>query len=213
PQGHPVRTPFVMNAVLWVLFVPTTALGVAVGVLPGWFDDHSLAPTLTTSVVGTGLALAGALVTYAAWRHTTAAAARTPLGAVTAHPHAEPALTEIEAIATHEEVYGDPVAARDPADPGRLLLGPLHRHAAQGFHLDALYTALFVRPVRAGASLVRFLDREVVDTYVRGAGSGARLLGTAVRRAQTGNVQTYVSAVLAGSVVLAVAAVLLAAGA
>ncbi|MEV5263660.1 hypothetical protein AB0L02_37130, partial [Streptomyces anulatus] len=30
-----------------------------------------------------------------------------------------------------------------------------------------------------------------------------RLLGTAVRRAQTGNVQTYVSALLAGSLVLA----------
>lgn len=82
-----------------------------------------------------------------------------------------------------------------------------------GFHLDAVYTALFVRPVRAAASLVRFLDREVVDTYVRGAGAATGLLGAAVRRAQTGNVQTYLSVLLAGSVVLAVAAVLAAAGA
>ena len=43
----------------------------------------------------------------------------------------------------------------------------------------------------AAATLVRFLDREVVDTYVRGAGTAPRLLGAAVRRAQTGNVQTY----------------------
>ncbi|MDV9197713.1 NADH-quinone oxidoreductase subunit L, partial [Streptomyces sp. Wh19] len=98
----------------------------------------------------------------------------------------------------------------DPADPGRLLLGPLHRPAAAGFHLDALYTALFVRPVQAAASLVRFLDREVVDTYVRGSGAVARGLGAAVRRAQTGNVQTYLSALLAGSLVLAIAAVVFA---
>ena len=44
---------------------------------------------------------------------------------------------------------------------------------------------------RPAPSLVRFLDREVVDTYVRGAGAVPRLLGAAVRRAQTGNVQTY----------------------
>ncbi len=83
-----------------------------------------------------------------------------------------------------------------------------------GFHLDAVYSALFVRPVRAGgASLVRFLDREVVDTYVRGAGTLPRWLGAAVRRAQTGNLQTYVSALLAYTVVLAVAVVLVATGA
>jgi NADH-quinone oxidoreductase subunit L len=207
--------PVVMNAVLWVLFVPTASFGLAVGALPGWFDDQALGPTLTTSVLGTGLALVGGLVTYAAWRHTTALATAVPLGAVTARPPAgtEPALTEIEAIDIHEEVYGDVASAQDPADPGRLLLGPLHRHAAHGFHLDAVYTALFVRPVRAAAEAVRFLDREVVETYVRGAGATPRLLGAAVRRAQTGNVQTYVGALLAGTVVLAIAAVLVTAGA
>ena len=54
-------------------------------------------------------------------------------------------------------------------------------------------------PYARAATLVRFLDREVVDTYVRGAGAGPRLLGAAVRRAQTGNVQTYLGALLAGS--------------
>ena len=68
-------------------------------------------------------------------------------------------------------------------------------------------------PSRPAPRLVRFLDREVVETYVRGAGAVPRLLGAAVRRAQTGNVQTYVSALLAGTVVLAVAAVLVATGA
>ncbi|WAL97256.1 NADH-quinone oxidoreductase subunit L [Streptomyces sp. Je 1-369] len=204
------RQPLAMTAVLWVLAVPSLVFGLTVGVLPDWFDGHSLAPTLTTSVLGTGVALVGALVTYGAWRHTTALAARVPMGAVAATPDGDGAQVEAEAIATHTLAYGDVASAPDPADPGRLLLGPLHRHAAAGFHLDAVHTALFVRPVRAAASLVRFLDREVVETYVRGAGTAPRWLGAAVRRAQTGNVQTYLSALLAGTVVLAVAAVLVA---
>ncbi|AZM76183.1 NADH-quinone oxidoreductase subunit L [Streptomyces sp. KPB2] len=208
------RQPPAMNAVLWALAIPSLALGgLTFRLLPDWFDDHALTPTLTTSVLGTGVALVGGIVTYAAWRHTTALAARTPLGAVAAHPEGDAGLVEAEAIASHRPAYGDVASAPDPSDPGRLLLGPVHRHAAAGFHLDAVYTALFVRPVRAGASLVRFLDREVVDTYVRAAGALPRLLGAAVRRAQTGNVQTYVSALLAGTVVLAVAAVLVATGA
>ncbi|MGW0596138.1 NADH-quinone oxidoreductase subunit 5 family protein [Streptomyces sp. NPDC002776] len=208
------RQPLTMTSVLWVLAVPSLAFGAfAYGTLPDWFDGRDLAPTLTTSVLGTGVALVGGIVTYAAWRHTTALAGRVPLGAVAAHPEGDAAQVEAEAIASHAAAYGDVASASDPADPGRLLLGPLHRHAAVGFHLDAVYATLFVRPVQAGASLVRFLDREVVDTYVRGAGAVPRWLGIAVRRAQTGNVQTYVSALLAGTVVLAVAAVLVATGA
>lgn len=208
------RQPLTMTVVLWVLAVPSLALGgFAYRSLPDWFDGRDLAPTLTTSVLGTGLALVGGLAVYSAWRHTTALAAGFPLGAVAAHPEGDAGLVEAEAIATHTPAYGDVASAPDPADPGRLLLGPLHRHAATGFHLDAVYTTLFVRPVQAAANLVRFLDREVVDTYVRGAGTLPRWLGAAVRRAQTGNVQTYVSALLAGTVVLVVAAVLVAAGA
>ncbi|MGV9288725.1 NADH-quinone oxidoreductase subunit 5 family protein [Streptomyces sp. NPDC003719] len=208
------RQPLVMNAVLWVLAIPSLALGgLAFRLLPDWFDGTDLTPALTTSVLGTGVALVGGIVTYAAWRHTTALAARVPLGAVAAHPEADAGQVEAEAIASHTPAYGNVASAPDPADPGRLLLGPLHRHAAVGFHLDAVYSALFVRPVQAGASLVRFLDREVVDTYVSAAGALPRWLGAAVRRAQTGNVQTYVSALLAGTVVLAVAAVLVATGA
>ncbi|MFI5818565.1 NADH-quinone oxidoreductase subunit L [Streptomyces rishiriensis] len=208
------RQPLTMNVVLWILAVPSLAFGgFAYRTLPDWFDGNDLAPTLTTSVLGTGAALVGGLVTYAAWRRLTGVAARVPLGAVAAHPEGDAAQVEAEAIATHAPAYGDVASAPDPADPGRLLLGPLHRHAAAGFHLDAVYRELFVRPVLAAASLVRFLDREVVDTYVGGAGALPRWLGAAVRRAQTGNVQTYVSALLAGTVVLAVAALLVASGA
>ncbi|MFF5144002.1 NADH-quinone oxidoreductase subunit L [Streptomyces sp. NPDC013157] len=208
------RQPLSMTVVLWVLAVPSLAFGgFAYRSLPGWFDGRALTPTLTTSILGTGLALVGGLVTYGAWQRTRTPAARAPLGAVAAHPEGDAGLVEAEAIAAHRPAFGDVAYAPDPADPGRLLLGPLHRHAAEGFHLDAVYDALFVRPVLAAASLVQFLDREVVDTYVRGAAAAPRLLGAAVRRAQTGNVQTYVSALLAGTVVLAVAVLLVATGA
>lgn len=208
------RQPRTMTVVLWVLALPSLAVGgLAYRVLPDWFDGRELTPTLATSLLGTGVALVGGIVTYAAWRHTTALAARVPLGAVAAHPEGDAGQVEAEAIASHAPAYGGVAHAPDPADPGRLLLGPLHRHAAVGFHLDAVYAALFVRPVQAGATLVRFLDREVVETYVRGAGALPQLLGAGVRRAQTGNLQTYVSALLAGTVVLVVAAVLVATGA
>jgi NADH-quinone oxidoreductase subunit L len=204
------RQPVAMTSVLWILAVPTMAFGLAAGALTDWFDGHSLTPSLTTAVLSTGVGLVGGLVTYGAWRHTTALTDRPPVGAVAAHPDAEPALVEIEAIASHTAAYGTIADAPDPADPGRLLLGPLHRHAVTGFHLDALYTALFVRPVGAAARLVRFLDREVIDTYVHGSGSVARGLGAVVRRAQTGNVQTYLGALLAGTLVLAIATVVFA---
>ncbi|MGA4999035.1 NADH-quinone oxidoreductase subunit L [Streptomyces arboris] len=204
------RQPLAMTSVLWVLAVPTIAFGLTAGVIGDWFDGHALTPSLTTAVLSTGVGLVGGLVTYGAWRHTTALAARTPIGAVAAHPGAEPALVEAEAMTSHTAAYGTIADAADPADPGRLLLGPLHRHAVTGFHLDALYTALLVRPVQQAARLVRFLDRTVVDTYVDGSGAATRLLGTAVRRAQTGNVQTYLSVLLAGSLVLAIAAVVFA---
>ncbi len=200
------RQPAAMTGVLWVLAVPTIAFGgLAYRELPDWFGGAPLGPTLVTGVLGTGLALVGVVVAYVAWQATASVRRAHPMGAVVAEPaDTEPERVEAEAIEAHARVYGDIAASDDPGDPGRLLLGPLHRHAARGFHLDAAYALLFVRPVLAAADLVRFLDRDVVETYVRGAGGLPRLLGTAVRRAQTGNVQTYLSALLAGAVVLAV---------
>ncbi|RKN39237.1 NADH-quinone oxidoreductase subunit L [Streptomyces hoynatensis] len=118
----------------------------------------------------------------------------------------------LAAYATWRGAYEAIGSEETGVDPTPALLGPLRRHAAAGFHLDALYTAALVRPTRAAARLVAFLDRAVVDTYVRGAAAAPGWLGTLTRRAQTGNVQTYLSAIVAGVLVIAVAAVLVAAG-
>ncbi|WP_037605785.1 NADH-quinone oxidoreductase subunit 5 family protein [Streptacidiphilus rugosus] len=90
------------------------------------------------------------------------------------------------------------------ADPGPVLLGPLFAPARDGFGVDRLYDRVFVRPFVAAARLVAFLDREVVETYVKGAAVSPGLLGRAVRRAQNGNAQGYLNALLAGVVILAV---------
>ncbi|MFB6892685.1 NADH-quinone oxidoreductase subunit L [Kitasatospora sp. NPDC056327] len=175
-----VAEPPAMRWPLWVLAVPTMGFGIA-GLrsdwLPALLDGGSLRPSAVTAVIGTGLAVVGALLAYGAWRSATA---RVPGQA------------------------GEHAPGAAVADPGRALLGPLFGPARHGFGVDRLYAALFVRPVGAAARLVRFLDREVVETYVRGSGAGAGLLGRAVRLAQTGNAQTYLSALLAAVVLLVV---------
>ncbi|MFD7786317.1 NADH-quinone oxidoreductase subunit L [Streptomyces nojiriensis] len=213
------KEPLAMTGVLWLLAIPSIGFGLAAGPISDWFDGGELTPTLVTSVLGTGAAAIGAMLTYALWQRATAkavlaTAAGAGVGTETAVP-APVAVAAAESAAETPEVaevtHDHPAVPAGPAaDPGKAFLGPLHRHAAVGFHLDAVYDRLFVRPVRAAASLVRFLDREVVDTYVRGAGTGTQLLGSLVRRAQTGNVQSYLSALLAGAVVLAIATAVLA---
>ncbi|MFI2607147.1 NADH-quinone oxidoreductase subunit L [Kitasatospora sp. NPDC018619] len=185
--------PPAMRWPLWVLAVPTMGFGV-LGLrsdwLPALLDGGSLRPSAVTAVTGTGLAAVGAIAAYGAWR---AATARLGTG--------QPAPAAAGRVPGQG---GAPAAEVIVADPGRTLLGPLFDPARHGFGVDRLHHALFVRPVGAAARLVRFLDREVVETYVRGSGAGANLLGRAVRLAQTGNAQTYLSALLAAVVLLAV---------
>ncbi|MFJ7587143.1 NADH-quinone oxidoreductase subunit L [Streptomyces sp. NPDC097617] len=211
------KEPLAMTGVLWLLAIPSVGFGLAAGPITDWFDGGDLTPTVVTSVLGTGAAAIGAMLTYALWQRAGAKAAlATAAGTRDAATAGAPAAVVAAASAAEapevaEVTHDHPAVPVGPAaDPGKALLGPLHRHAADGFHLDAVYDRLFVRPVRAAASLVRFLDREVVDTYVRGAGTGTQLLGSLVRRAQTGNVQSYLSALLAGAVVLAIATAVLA---
>ena len=72
--------------------------------------------------------------------------------------------------------------------------------------VDRVYAVALVRPVQRLATLVRAGDRDVVDGYAEGAGASVRGLGWVLRRAQTGNVQTYLMAVVVGAAALAVAA-------
>ncbi|MCF6470480.1 NADH-quinone oxidoreductase subunit L [Nonomuraea sp. MG754425] len=96
----------------------------------------------------------------------------------------------------------------DPvADPARLL-GPLRVPCERAFYVDTLYAALLVRPVPALARLVVRTDDVLVDGAVRGSGRSARVLSGVLRLAQNGNVQLYVSGLLAGVLLIVVGAVM-----
>jgi len=97
----------------------------------------------------------------------------------------------------------------DPgADPARVL-GALREPSARAFHVDAAYDALVTRPVRWLAREVVRADAHVVDGAVRGSGRLTVGLARLVRLAQAGNAQVYVTGVLAGVLLVSVAAVVL----
>jgi NADH-quinone oxidoreductase subunit L len=98
---------------------------------------------------------------------------------------------------------------RDPAlDPVRLL-GPAQPLLRDGFRVDAVYTLLVVRPVRALAEMVVHTDEQAVDAAVEGTGRSTRRLGGLLRATENGNPQTYLSGVLAGVVIIVLAVVVL----
>jgi NADH-quinone oxidoreductase subunit L len=91
----------------------------------------------------------------------------------------------------------------EQADPAVALLGPARGVLLNGFYYDRLIDAAVVRPTRAAARLVAYLDANVLDAYVRGSGVGARGLGTMLRRLQTGSVQFYLTCLFLGVVIMA----------
>ncbi|MEU8244809.1 NADH-quinone oxidoreductase subunit L [Nonomuraea sp. NPDC048916] len=99
---------------------------------------------------------------------------------------------------------GDPAA-----DPARVL-GPFLGPCERAFYVDGLYAAVFVRPVLALARLVVRTDDRVVDGAVRGSGRTMQGLSGMLRLVQNGNVQLYVTGLLAGVLLIVVGAVVFA---
>ncbi|MFI7449261.1 NADH-quinone oxidoreductase subunit L [Nonomuraea sp. NPDC049714] len=112
------------------------------------------------------------------------------------------ALALLGAAVVYASWRGDPTV-----DPARLL-GPLRVPCEQAFYVDNLYAAVIVRPAVALAGFVVRADDTVVDGAVRGSGRSARGLSGLLRFAQNGNVQLYVSGLLAGVLLIAVGAVM-----
>jgi NADH-quinone oxidoreductase subunit L len=98
----------------------------------------------------------------------------------------------------------------DGKDPAVRVVGARMPSFDAGLGVDGLYVRLVARPVLALAQLVVFLDREVVDAYVRGAAATARLGGSGGQRAHRSEVATSGLAwVVAGVVAVALAGVAL----
>ena len=79
----------------------------------------------------------------------------------------------------------------------------------RGLGFDALYRAVVARPVLRLAHGVQWLDREILDGYVRGAGHAARLLGAVLQHTHPRRPAPGLVLVLAGVVVLGVIGVVL----
>lgn len=96
------------------------------------------------------------------------------------------------------------------ADPATRVVGARVPAFDAGFGVDRLYVAVVARPVLALAHLVVFLDREVVDAYVRGAAAATRIAGAGGQRAHRSEVAASGLAwVVAGVVAVALAGVAL----
>ena len=75
------------------------------------------------------------------------------------------------------------------------------------YFVDEIYDAVVVKPIVGGSReiLWKGVDASFIDGGVNGVGSMARRIGDVLRRMQSGNVRSYATWVLFGSVVLIVA--------
>ncbi|MGI5211926.1 NADH-quinone oxidoreductase subunit 5 family protein [Plantactinospora sp. CA-290183] len=94
----------------------------------------------------------------------------------------------------------------DPAADPATGLGPLRPAFARAFWLDEVQHALVVRPARALGRLARRTDERVLDGAVEGTGRGTTGLGGALAVLHRAGVPRAVAAVLAGALLLGVAA-------
>jgi NADH-quinone oxidoreductase subunit L len=94
---------------------------------------------------------------------------------------------------------------RDPRREPVAALGPARTVLASAFGTDTLYERTVARGVLRVARGVLGVDTGVVARAVTGTGTGARRLGGVLRLTQNGNPQFYVTGVLAGVVLIAVA--------
>jgi NADH-quinone oxidoreductase subunit L len=130
------------------------------------------------------------------------------LGAGELRPHVVSAgLSLLWAAAGAMVVYS--VWNRDPALDPAARLGPLRRVFDRAFYVDEVYAVLVVRPVRALAGAVATADRRGIDAAVVGIAGWSRPVGGLLRRAQTGNAQTYLTVLLAGVLLIVLGVVVL----
>jgi NADH-quinone oxidoreductase subunit L len=94
---------------------------------------------------------------------------------------------------------------RRQPDPATFL-GALRPVFARAFFLDDVQDALVVRPVLAFSRAIRRADESGVDGAVEGTGRGAVVLGTWLTRAHRAGLPRAATAVLAGALLVGVAA-------
>ncbi|MET7751069.1 NADH-quinone oxidoreductase subunit L [Micromonospora sp. NPDC005367] len=102
---------------------------------------------------------------------------------------------------------------RDPAADPAAALGPLRPVFAAAFRLDDVQHTLVVRPYRALARAVRAGDERVVDGAVEGSGRAASGLGAGLAALHRAALPRAAAGVLAGALLIGLAAALIGANA
>ena len=98
---------------------------------------------------------------------------------------------------------------RDPTRDPAIALGPLRPAFARAFWLDEVQHALVVRPVRAIARAARRMDEGVVDGAVEGTGGAAMQWGVRLAALHRAALPRAATAVLAGALLIGLAAAVL----
>jgi NADH-quinone oxidoreductase subunit L len=83
-------------------------------------------------------------------------------------------------------------------------LGGVYRLVNDKYRVDEAYDAAIVEPIIQGSSAVlwKTIDQGVIDGAVNGIGARSQNVGGLLRRIQSGNIRSYATWVLAGSVVV-----------
>jgi len=91
---------------------------------------------------------------------------------------------------------------RRPAEDPIVVLGRAATPLRHAFYIDELYGAVIVRPTARAARLALGADKRGIDATAVGSGRAFVFLGGALRRLQAGNVQGYLSGLVAGVLVV-----------
>jgi NADH-quinone oxidoreductase subunit L len=99
------------------------------------------------------------------------------------------------------------VAKPGMADSIANAFGGLYKLVYNKYFVDEIYDAAIVNPTISGSRVVLWkgADAGLIDGTVNGVGTVARGVGGVLRRLQSGNVRSYATWVLAGSVLVIVA--------
>jgi NADH-quinone oxidoreductase subunit L len=76
------------------------------------------------------------------------------------------------------------------------------RVLAQKYYVDELYDAVFVKPIQNFSRFLADTFEFAIDFFVEATGQLVKFLANAFRKLQTGNVGTYVFAIVLGAVIL-----------
>ncbi|MEV6811102.1 NADH-quinone oxidoreductase subunit L [Micromonospora sp. NPDC051296] len=183
PLAHPHDPPAVLRWPVLALAVPAALLGLAG--FPGWFSTH---------------------LQRTRWADPEALSDLRPLGGLI---HLTPTMLLPLALLLVGAGLAWAGWRRDATADPAVALGPLRPVFARAFRLDDVQHTLVVRPTTAFGRAARVADERVVDGAVLGTGRAARALGGGLGSLHRAALPRAAAAVLAGALLIGLAAALI----